>query len=339
MKFSHLQRKSVSLIVLVTFVALLHFWAAPNLAASTAGKSETAMTHGDNGAPKFIEHESGSTQVIKKAKKFPWLIVGLGAAAICVVLYFLLAKKSDDPSSKTKIYTNGILTINGVRYELAAIPAGEFQMGSDLHPEASRPGEQPVHTVRISRNFWVGKTEVTQGIWQAVMGSNPSNFKKGDTYPVEQVSWNDCQTFITKLNQLAGGNIFRLPTEAEWEYTCRAGTTGDRYGDIDVIAWYGDTWGGTHPVGQKQPNGFGLYDMLGNVAEWCQDYEGPYAAGYQTDPIGSSSGPYRIIRGRSFYNYASAVYSSARGWGEPDWLDLGPKGCLGFRLAANSAGN
>jgi formylglycine-generating enzyme required for sulfatase activity len=145
-------------------------------------------------------------------------------------------------------YSNGVLTANGIRCELAQIPAGQFQMGSDC-PEAF-PDEQPIHAVSITKPFWFSRTEVTQGLWQAVMGSNPAYFKKGDNYPVETITNNDCHRFIDKVNQMLGSNFFRLPTEAEWEYACRAGTTGERYGDIEAIAWLGGNAGSeSHPVG------------------------------------------------------------------------------------------
>jgi len=193
-------------------------------------------------------------------------------------------------------YSDGVLTINGIRYELALIPPGEFQMGSNS-PEASKY-EQPVHTVLISKPFWLGRTEVTQELFQAVMGYNPSKFKTGGHYPVEHASWDEFQAFIQSLNQLLGGNAFRLPTEAEWEYACRAGTNGERYGAIDAIAWYANNSGGqTHPVKLKHPNAFGLYDMLGNVWEWTSDIWYDYSPEYQVDPIHTEMGTGYIYRG------------------------------------------
>jgi formylglycine-generating enzyme required for sulfatase activity len=225
-------------------------------------------------------------------------------------------------------YSNGVLTVGGVRYELASIPAGTFQMGSKS--SEAYPNEQPLHTVQISKGFWLGKTEVTQGLWQAVLGSNPSEFKNGDNNPLEMVSWDDCQGFILKLNQMLGGNAFRLPTEAEWEYACRAGTAGDRYGDIDSIAWYINNSASTHhPVGQKQSNAWGLYDMLGNVWEWCQDWFGAYSAGYQTDPTGPAAGTYRVDRGGGWHNAPPDVRGTVRGAGDPGARSNG----RGFRLA------
>ena len=163
--------------------------------------------------------------------------------------------------------------------------------------------------MRISRGFNLGKYEVTQAEWQGVMGTSPSRFSGCGQCPVEQVSWDDAQEFIGSLNGRAGGNRYRLPTEAEWEYAARAGTTGDRYGNLDAIAWYGDNSGGhTQPVGQKVPNAWGLHDMLGNVYEWVADWSGDYPGGTVTDPLrGPGSGSfYRVLRGGGWYIHASA---------------------------------
>ena len=181
--------------------------------------------------------------------------------------------------------------------EFVRIPEGEFLMGSDSIGASNN--EQPVTRVRISRGFYLGKYEVTQAEWQAVMGSNPSGFDEcGPTCPVEQVSWDAVQEFVRKLNAREGGNRYRLPTEAEWEYAARAGTSGDRYGNLDAIAWCGDNSGGrTHPVGRKAPNAFGLHDMLGNVNEWVEDWYGDYPGGAVTDPRGPATGSRRVLRG------------------------------------------
>jgi formylglycine-generating enzyme required for sulfatase activity len=236
---------------------------------------------------------------------------------------------SADAVNNTKLtYSNGVLTANGIRYELLLIPSGRFQMGSDS-PEAF-PDEQPVHAVTITKPFWLGRTEVTQGLWQAVMGNNPANFKKGDNYPVETITNDECHRFIDKVNQMLGGNFFRLPTEAEWEYACRAGTTAERYGDIDAIAWHGNNARAeTHPVGQKQPNAFGLYDMLGNVGEICQDRYGPYSSMDQTDPTGPTFGNYRTRRGAGFDGPPECIRSARRGVYSPSYCCAS----LGFRLA------
>ena len=177
-----------------------------------------------------------------------------------------------------------VISLHAVRLEAMLKAAEEFQMGS-ASPEALSWKEQPVTQVRISRSFDLGKYEVTQGQWAAVMGSNPSHFKEcGLDCPVEEVSWEDAQEFIRRLNAMDGAGTYRLPTEAEWEYAARAGTTGDRYGNLDAIAWHdGNSGGDPHPVGQKAPNAFGLHDMLGNVWEWVGDWYGGYPGGTVTD--------------------------------------------------------
>jgi formylglycine-generating enzyme required for sulfatase activity len=174
----------------------------------------------------------------------------------------------------------------------------------------------------------MGKYEVTQAQWEAVMGNNPSRFK-GPNRPVEMVSWDDAQAFIAALNRRNDGYVYRLPTEAEWEYACRAGSTGDYAGKLDEMGWYEENAGRqTHPVGQKQPNAWGLYDMHGNVSEWCQDSYRLYPDGVVTDPQGPSSDSNRVIRGGG-WGYAAAYCRSAYRYGlSPGYRDL----ALGFRL-------
>jgi formylglycine-generating enzyme required for sulfatase activity len=204
------------------------------------------------------------------------------------------------------------------------IPAGEFLMGS----ENGDGDEKPPHRVRISQWFEMGQYEVTQAMWQAVMGSNPSNFK-GQDLPIENVSWDEVQGFISRLNARNDGYVYRLPTEAEWEYACRAGTTGDYAGSLDAMAWYSSNSGSrTHPVGQKQPNAWGLYDMHGNVWEWCQDWYGGYPTGAVTDPKGAESGSGRVTRGGSWINSAANCRSALRGISSPGYRFI----YLGFRL-------
>jgi formylglycine-generating enzyme required for sulfatase activity len=175
-------------------------------------------------------------------------------------------------------------------------------MGAD----DGRDDEKPVHRVRISKGFWMGKHEVTQELWEQVMGQNPSGFRGGRN-PVDSVSWRDCQIFMGALNGMVPGSGFRLPTEAEWEYACRAGTTnafytGNADSDADDIAWHsGNSGGTTHPVGQKQANAWGLHDISGNVGEWCSDFwDDVYPSGLVLDPMGPSSGTGRILRGGSW---------------------------------------
>ena len=213
--------------------------------------------------------------------------------------------------------------------EFVWVPAGEFLMGS-TSPEAE-DNEQPVTQVRISRGFWLGKYEVTQSAWQRVMGTNPSDNAGCGQCPVEQVSWYDAQDFIQLLNAQTGTNLYRLPTEAEWEYAARAETTGDRYGDIDAVAWYFAS--STQPVGQKAPNAWGLHDMLGNAWEWVADWYGDYSGGLVTDSQGPSFGSLRVLRGGGWNFHASAARAPYRAWeDEPGDRHFG----TGFRLARTS---
>ena len=242
------------------------------------------------------------------------------------------------------------------------IPVGEFVMGSES--EHADDDEQPLTRVRISNGYWLGKYEVTQEQWQEVVGSNPSDLSNcGSDCPVENVSWDDVQEFIGRLNEQARTRKYRLPTEAEWEYAARAGTRGDtptgnlrilgehNAPQLDGLAWYGGNSGvsyeggydcsdwagrqysmtrcGTHPVGRKSPNGWGLHDMLGNVWEWVADRYGDYPGGLVTDPTGSSTGLDRVLRGGSWFNDASSCRASQRLYDSPSVRI----GALGFRLA------
>ncbi len=225
--------------------------------------------------------------------------------------------------------------------ELVYIPAGTFTMGSPTD-EAGRSDDEVQHRVTISKGFYMGKYEVTQAQWEKIMETNPSGFK-GGSLPVEQVSWDDCQGFCTK----AGGRL-RLPTESEWEYACRAGTTGayGGTGKLDEMGWYYENSGTerlsdaswdfekltsnhcqTHPVGQKQPNAWGLYDMNGNVCEWCADWCVPYSDN-DTDPNGAESGSLRVYRGGSWGHATQHCRSAYRNRGEPGFRFYS----LGFRV-------
>ena len=223
--------------------------------------------------------------------------------------------------------------------EFACVPAGEFLMGSTSR--LAKDDEKPVTRVRISRGFWMGKYEVTQAQWQAVMGNNPSRFKEyGRDCPVENVSWNEVQAFVRNLNERDAGGKYRLPTEAEWEYAARAGTGTDTYAGniaeprgndpvLNGIAWYDENSGGrTHPVGGKTPNAFGLHDVVGNVWEWVGDRYGKYPGGTVTDPAGPGSGSARVVRGGSWGNFAWHCRSALR-----RSLASGNRiGYVGFRL-------
>jgi formylglycine-generating enzyme required for sulfatase activity len=216
------------------------------------------------------------------------------------------------------------LPLGPTRMRMVALPAGTFRMGTTITNVAWLQSARPVHTVTLSHAFWMGKHHVTQAQWEAVMGSNPSRFKGGEL-PVENVSWVACQEFLARLNALGQGT-FRLPTEAEWEYACRAGTEGERYGDADDIAWYGGNSGKcTHPVGQKEPNGFGLNDMDGNAWQWCQDGFGAYPGDPVTDPQGASQSSVRVFRGSSWHCTLPYIGSTRRKVANPSYhsWDLG----------------
>lgn len=231
---------------------------------------------------------------------------------------------------------NQTFTVNGVHFTMVAVEGGgTFTMGATSEPGSDAfEDEKPAHEVTLS-DYYIGQTEVTQALWKAVMGSNPS-YHRGDNLPVEQVSWDDCQVFIQKLNQLTGKQ-FRLPTEAEWEYAARGGrkSRGYKYaGDnnIDSVAWYkGNSGYETHPVATKQANELGIYDMSGNVREWCSDWDGDYQSFSLSDPQGPSSGSFRVFRGGGYYNDAGNCRVSDRFRDTPDFR----LNYLGLRLSCN----
>ena len=222
----------------------------------------------------------------------------------------------------------------GMKLEMVLIPPGEFLMGS---PDSVLTREKPQHRVRITRPFYLGKYLLTQEQWWAVMGNNPGRFK-GLKNPVETVSWNDCQALLAKLNAMSGSGEgkFRLPTEAQWEYACRAGSTarycfGEDESALGEYAWYhGNSHGKTHPVGEKKPNAWGLYDMYGNVWEWCADrYDGRYYRSSPTDdPTGSATASFRLFRGGSWNDGVRSCRSAIR----INHLPGHSADCLGLRL-------
>ena len=229
--------------------------------------------------------------------------------------------KSSGPTWRTAVMADcgedsfgrwAVVMIAGVEAKFRYCVPGLFLMGSPQSEFGRSNDEGPVHEVVFTRGFWMAEVPVTQRLWEAVAGSNPSEFKGADR-PVEQVSWSDCDGWIRKVNSMNGGLNLRLPTEAEWEYAARAGTTGPRYGDLDAIAWNGGNSGGkTHKVKRKKASMWGLHDMLGNVWEWCSDWYGEYSPGSMTDPIGPSSGSSRVIRGGSWDDGAGYVRSAFR---------------------------
>ena len=221
---------------------------------------------------------------------------------------------------------------DGISIDMVRVEAGTFTMGATAEMKNPDDNEKPTHRVTLTNDYYIGKYEVTQALWQAVMGNNPSGFK-GDNLPVEKVSWDDCQEFINKLNRITG-KTFRLPTEAEWEYAARGGKKSRGYqysgsNNISDVAWYSDNSGNmTNDVGSKQANELGIYDMTGNVWEWCQDRYGRYDSFSQVNPTGANSGSYRVIRGGSWIRTARYCRSSCRYSSSPGGRNIG----LGLRL-------
>ena len=279
---------------------------------------------------------------------------GVMVAAVLTVGAAVLALMDPEERSATEISADTRVQIASDRQTLTAgttrefggmefvwIPAGEFEMGSES--EYAMPNEWPVMRVRISKGYWLGKHEVTQGQWQEVMRSNPSEFSScGSDCPVERVSWEDVQEFIGRLNEQAGTGQYRLPTEAEWEYAARAGSRTDTYaGDLSVssgkdpvlegIAWYDQNSGGRpHLVGGKRANSWGLHDMLGNVREWVADRYGDYSGRSVTDPRGDSTERDRVVRSCDWaYGISAACRAATREGLAPDSRLVN----LGFRLA------
>jgi len=232
------------------------------------------------------------------------------------------------------------ITTNSIGMKLRLIPAGEFMMGSP-ETESDRENNETQHRVSITKAFYLGVTEVTQKQYQKVMGTNPSEFK-GPQNPVERVSWAEAVEFCGKLSAMpaekTSGHVYRLPTEAEWEYACRSGTTtaysfGDDASRLGDYGWFrGNSDSSTHPVGEKKPNAWGLYDMNGNVWEWCQDRYGVYPGGSATDPTGATSGSFRVCRGGGWFHFAGYCRSAYRDWRTPEYRFS----YLGFRVLRSS---
>ena len=240
------------------------------------------------------------------------------------------------PAVPSNTISDDVITIpvkDGICIEMVKVEAGTFMMGATSEMKNPYDDEKPVHQVTLTNDYYMGKYEVTQALWQVVMGKNPSYFK-GDNLPVNYVRWKDCQRFISKLNSMTGRK-FRLPTEAEWEYAARGGKKSRGYqysgsSNISDVAWYdGNSGDKTHPVGTKQANELGIYDMTGNVWEWCSDWYSSYSSSSQTNPTGSDSGSARVSRGGGWNCNASYCRLSVRFYYTPDFrLDI-----LGLRLA------
>ncbi|MBW1613373.1 MAG: formylglycine-generating enzyme family protein [Deltaproteobacteria bacterium] len=227
-----------------------------------------------------------------------------------------------------------IFKVNGVTFQLLYVPPGTFMMGSPSNEEGHK-AEEIQHEVAITKGFWIGRTEVTQELYQVIMGKNPSYYK-GPNFPVENVSWNDSVKFIHRLNDLLPDGHFNLPSEAQWEYTCRAGSKGAYcFGNdgakLDQYAWLGDNTHGKirlQPVATKKPNAWGIYDMHGNLWEWCVDWYGEYPIRALSDPSGPPSGSEKVCRGGSWFSGKGGVRCADRDHAPLDYTSTS----VGFRL-------
>jgi formylglycine-generating enzyme required for sulfatase activity len=260
-------------------------------------------------------------------------------------------QSAKSPSQSTRQSGEKLPTINNsIGMKLARIPKGTFMMGSPKS-EDGRSSEEMQHSVTISQDYYLGVMEVTQGQYEKVIGTNPSNFQnrvnrknESSMYPVEQVSWEDAVEFCKKLSDLPeekkAGRVYRLPTEAEWEYACRAGSmTAFSFGEspklLSDYAWFGGNSNRqTYLVGQKKANAWGLYDMHGNVWEWCSDLYGDYPKRALTDPVGSRDGDIRVNRGGGWEEDAADCRSAIRSYNDPSVRFS----VLGFRVALSPSG-
>lgn len=303
----------------------------------SVGQNESPLSQDSDNAD-FVEKEGEINTLTAKDKKnnFDWNFAAIAFIGVIGVLFTMFFLNSNDFEGKENVinsseieYRNDSIIIPDawLSYKMVFVEGGTFKMGAN-----HRKAEQPIHSVTLN-DYYIGETEVTQALWEAVMGSNPSYFEER-TRPVEQVSWNDCQEFITKLNQLTGKN-FRLPSEAEWEYAARGGNKSRGYkysgsNSIGDVAWYADnSSSSTHPVGTKSPNELGLYDMTGNVWEWCSDWYGSYSTSSQTNPIGPTTGSDRVLHGGCWMYNAQDCRVAGRDHFNPGRCSLNG----GFRLA------
>ena len=341
--------------------------------AEARAKAEAEKVVREEAERKRKEEEEKAAQSKKKgsSKTILWVVIGIIAVVIASIgLNGLNSSGSSNTETTNQSsqaerqeISSQTFTANGVSFDMMLVKAGTFTMGATSEMKDPWDDEKPTHQVTLTNNYYIGKTEVTQALWKAVMGKSVSQIAQengwdtygvGDNYPMYDISWNDCKTFISKLNS-ATGKQFRMPTEAEWEFAARGGINSNHCqysgsNNIDDVAWYcnnsGDnrlnldnnTWDQnkvlnnhckTHEVATKQPNELGIYDMSGNVWEWCSDYWGNYSSSAQTNPTGSNSGSLRVFRGGSWNFDAWGCRSSYRSGSDPDYRNDG----LGLRLA------
>jgi formylglycine-generating enzyme required for sulfatase activity len=296
-----------------------------------------------------------STPALKKKpwkKVLGWTIAAVAVVGIAIGFAYNYAPPPLLDASTSQVIEGKTFDVYGVTFKMMKVEGGTFRMGATREQKDPWYDEKPPHKVTLS-SYYIGETEVTQALWVAVMGTNPSNFQDpsiqenficcdsiveisfpGDNLPVENVSWDDCQTFIKNLNRITGEN-FRLPTEAEWEFAARGGNNSQGYqysgsNNLSAVAWYTDNSGGqTHDVKTKSPNELGIYDMSGNVWEWCQDWYGSYSSVSVTNPTGAASGSYRVYRGGGWNDNARYCRSAYRNFNTPGWQCS----LLGLRLA------
>lgn len=264
--------------------------------------------------------------MVEMGRTYKWTSVFLTAATNSLLFLFIIIRVSASLAQSISTFK---YETNPIGMDFVTIPAGEFQMGCSegAKPTECEDDERPRHTVDITVPFEIQKTEVTQKQWQALMGANPSDHKGELDLPVEQVTFDQVQDFISKLNARNDGYVYRLPTEAEWEYAARAGTKDPYAGSLAEMAWFsaggGEGGGGadfkegqtiTRPVATKKPNAWGIYDMRGNVQEWVQDWYDPdyYSSSPKVDPKGPPSGDGRVVRGGSYHVYPWLTRVSVR---------------------------
>lgn len=259
-----------------------------------------------------------------------WGAIVIIVAILILLCWVLFVKNSNSKPSISEV------EVNGVKFNMISVDGGTFTMGATSEQGSDYYRyERPTHQVTLS-DYYIGQTEVTQELWKAVMGTYPSYNTGNSLYPVEKVSWDDCQEFIRELNRLTGKR-FRLPTEAEWEFAARGGnySKGYKYSGsnrFDDVAWYDGNSSMTHQVATKTPNELGIYDMTGNVWEWCSDWYGDYSSSSQTNPTGPADGSCRVYRGGSWLSNAPGCRVSYRGCCSPDYQDYS----FGFRLVCSS---